>query len=216
MGSIVIVDSQAETRQQLVALLEQAGHRVTAVATISGASALIKDEAPDLLATDAVLIDGSSETLTEQAAAAGAQILVMTGNADRIVGLDDAGRPYLSKPFTPEAFLERVQEILGPEGEIRERPPTPRSWGDHLSGMLGLPEIPLAGPGSGIISGTPPAPASCSSTSAKWPGHDGHRRLFTARAVWLPDRAPTPWTDVERGAPVGCIQHQQSATGAHH
>jgi hypothetical protein len=58
-----------------------------------------------LLATDAVLIDGSSETLAKQAGVAGAKILIMTGSADRIVELDGAGRPYLSKPFTPEAFL---------------------------------------------------------------------------------------------------------------
>jgi DNA-binding response OmpR family regulator len=117
MAYVLIVDSQAEFRQQLVRLLEQAGHRATAVATISEASALIADDAPDLLATDAVLIDGSSETLTNQAEAAGAKILMMTGSADRIIELDGAGRPYLSKPFTPEAFLKRVREILILEAE---------------------------------------------------------------------------------------------------
>jgi hypothetical protein len=37
MAYILIVDSQAEFRQQLVRLLEQAGHRATAVATVSEA-----------------------------------------------------------------------------------------------------------------------------------------------------------------------------------
>jgi len=50
MAYVLIVDSQAEFRQQLVRLLEQAGHRATAVATISEASALIADDAPDLRA----------------------------------------------------------------------------------------------------------------------------------------------------------------------
>jgi hypothetical protein len=27
--------------------------------------------------------------------------------------LDGAGQPYLSKPYTPEAFLERVRDMLG-------------------------------------------------------------------------------------------------------
>jgi hypothetical protein len=37
--------------------------------------------------------------------------------AEAAVELDGAGQPYLSKPFTPEAFLERVPEILlFPEG----------------------------------------------------------------------------------------------------
>src|SRR3954452_16967736 len=115
MAYIVIVETQAELRQQLVRLLEQAGHRATAVATISEASTLIEDDAPDLLATDAVLIDGSSETLTKQAEAAGAKTLMMTGNPDRIVEFDGAGQPYLSKPFLPDIFLKRVEQILAPD-----------------------------------------------------------------------------------------------------
>jgi hypothetical protein len=29
----------------------------------------------------------------------------MTGNPDRIVELDGAGQPFLSKPFPPDAFV---------------------------------------------------------------------------------------------------------------
>ena len=112
MAYILIVDTQAEIRQQLVRLLEQAGHHATAVATISQATSLLEAEVPDLLATDAVLTDGSSGTLAKQAEAAGVKTLMMTGSPDRIVEFDGAGRPYLSKPFQPEAFLERVREIL--------------------------------------------------------------------------------------------------------
>jgi len=39
---------------------------------------------------------------------------VMTGNPDRILEFDAAGQPYLSKPFTVELFLQRVQELVGP------------------------------------------------------------------------------------------------------
>lgn len=64
------------------------------------------------MATDAVLTDGSSTSLAKQAAAAGAKILMMTGSPDRIVEFDGAGQPYLSKPFSLDAFVQRVQEIL--------------------------------------------------------------------------------------------------------
>jgi DNA-binding response OmpR family regulator len=47
------------------------------------------------------------------AEAAGDRTLMTTGSADRIVEFDGAGQPYLSKPFTPEAFLLRVRDILG-------------------------------------------------------------------------------------------------------
>jgi DNA-binding response OmpR family regulator len=58
------------------------------------------------------MTDGSSTNLTKEAEAAGAKILMMTGNPDRIVEFDGAGQPYLSKPFQPDRFLERVEQIL--------------------------------------------------------------------------------------------------------
>ena len=113
MAYILIVDSQAEFRQDLLLCLEKAGHRATAVGTTIEAAKLVQDDVPDLFATDAVLIDGSSTNLTKQAEAAGAKILMLTGSADRIVEFAGTGQPYLSKPFTPEAFLQCVRDILG-------------------------------------------------------------------------------------------------------
>ena len=99
MPYILIVDTQADLRQQLIRTLEQAGHRAAAVPTISEAAAILQAGAPDLLATDAVLIDGSSTSLAKQAEGLGAKTLMMTGNPDRIIEFDGTGQPYLSKPF---------------------------------------------------------------------------------------------------------------------
>jgi DNA-binding response OmpR family regulator len=112
MAYILIVDTQAEFRQQLVRMLEQAGHRATAVPTISEAAAILEAGVPVLLATDAVLIDGSSANLAKRAEKLGAKTLMMTGSPDRIIEFDGAGQPYLSKPFTPEIFLQPVEEML--------------------------------------------------------------------------------------------------------
>lgn len=114
MARILIVETQTELRHQLVRLLEQAGHRATAVATISEAATLLKEDVPDLLATNVVLTDGSGTNLAKQAEAAGAKVLMITGSADKIIEFDGSGQPYLSKPFPTEAFLRRVQEILSP------------------------------------------------------------------------------------------------------
>src|SRR5580693_1702769 len=111
MAYILIVDSQVEFRQQLLRLLEDAGHRATAVATVTEAANMLQTEV--LLATDAVLTDGSSTSLAKQTEAAGAKILMMTGSPDRIVEFDGAGQPYVSKPFSLDAFVQRVREILG-------------------------------------------------------------------------------------------------------
>ena len=113
MAYILIVDSQAEFGHQLVLQLEKAGHRASAVATVSAATKLMEDEVPDLLATDGVLSDGSSTSLVQQAEAAGAKVLMMTGNPDRIIEFDGAGQPYVSKPIAPEGFMQRVRQVLG-------------------------------------------------------------------------------------------------------
>ena len=112
MPHIVIVDTQIELRHELVQLLEQAGHSVTAVATVSEATSLLETHVPDLLATNVVLTDGSGASLAKRAEAAGAKTLMITGNPDRIIEFDGAGQRYLSKPFPPEVFLRRVEEIL--------------------------------------------------------------------------------------------------------
>jgi DNA-binding response OmpR family regulator len=67
---------------------------------------------PDLLATDAVLTDGSSANLVQQAEVLGTKTLMMTGNSERIIEFDAAGQPYLSKPFPPDLFLKRVEEVF--------------------------------------------------------------------------------------------------------
>ena len=112
MARILIVDTQSELHHQLVRLLEQAGHSAIAVATISQAATILRDDVPDLLATNVVLIDGSGTNLAKQAEAAGAKVLMITGSPDRIVEFDGSGQRYLSKPFPAEAFLRRVQEML--------------------------------------------------------------------------------------------------------
>jgi DNA-binding response OmpR family regulator len=113
MAYILIVDSQAEFRQQLVLQLDKAGHRAAAVATVSAAIKLIEDEVLDLLGTDGVLSGGSSASLVQQAEAAGAKVLMMTENPDRIIEPDGAGQPYVSNPVAPEAFIQRVRQVLG-------------------------------------------------------------------------------------------------------
>jgi DNA-binding response OmpR family regulator len=75
LARILIVDTQIELRHQLIRLLEQAGHSVTAVATISEATSILEERVPDLLATNVVLTDGSSASLAKQAEAGGAKTL---------------------------------------------------------------------------------------------------------------------------------------------
>jgi DNA-binding NtrC family response regulator len=112
MAYILIVDSQVEFRQQLVRLLEQAGHRATAVASVSEATSLLQTEVPDLLATDVVLTDGSSTSLVQQAEAAGAKTLMMTGNPDRIIEFDGADNLTCQSRFHPKRSCNGLRSWL--------------------------------------------------------------------------------------------------------
>ena len=47
-----------------------------------------------MLATDVVLTDGSSTSVVQQAEAAGANTLMMTGNPDQIIEFVGAEHPY--------------------------------------------------------------------------------------------------------------------------
>jgi CheY-like chemotaxis protein len=49
MAYILILDTQAQFRQRLIRLIEQAGHRATAVATIGEATRVINEITPDRL-----------------------------------------------------------------------------------------------------------------------------------------------------------------------
>jgi DNA-binding NtrC family response regulator len=85
MARILIVDTQAEFRHELARLLERAGHRAAAVAIVSEAAGTLKDDVPNLLATNVVLIDGSGVSLAKRAETAGTKVLIITGSPDRIV-----------------------------------------------------------------------------------------------------------------------------------
>ena len=55
---------------------------------------------------------GTASPGGRRARKAGEKILMMTGSSDRILEFDGAGQPYLSKPFPPDVFLQRVEELL--------------------------------------------------------------------------------------------------------
>lgn len=55
MAYILIVDSEAASRQHLIHSIKQAGHRAIAVSTIAEATRILQKITPDMLATDVVV-----------------------------------------------------------------------------------------------------------------------------------------------------------------
>jgi DNA-binding response OmpR family regulator len=135
MDYILIVEIQAPLRQQLVRLIEQRGHCVTAVATVREAFNILRQMVPELLATDVTLTDGSSDSLVHQARSSGAKISMLTGNPERIVQFDVARQPYLSRPFPPRVLADKIEKVLA-------TPPSPGAVSSQRTAPRSVPAAP--------------------------------------------------------------------------
>ena len=103
-------------------LLDQNGYHVLAAA--SGLDALKLIEANpckiDLLLTDVIMPGINGRVLAERLAAlqTGLKILYMSGYTDSTIadhGVLDAGTSLLHKPFSEEALIQKVREVLDSE-----------------------------------------------------------------------------------------------------
>jgi two-component system, cell cycle sensor histidine kinase and response regulator CckA len=75
----------------------------------------------DLLVTDVILPGMDGAELARRAMELHPQlgVLFVSGYTDDEIvrrGLLDAGRPFLQKPFTPEALVSRITEVLEERG----------------------------------------------------------------------------------------------------
>jgi len=115
-ATVLVVEDEAKIRELLRGYLERAG--LSVITTGSGADALTiaADARPDLVVLDLGLPDVSGETVAREIRAAGpTPILILTarsGEADRIAGLELGADDYVTKPFSPQEVVLRVQAIL--------------------------------------------------------------------------------------------------------
>jgi DNA-binding response OmpR family regulator len=105
------------------------------ITTGSGAEALTLAEQahPDLLILDLGLPDVPGETVAREVRAAGpTPILMLTAKAseaDRIAGLELGADDYVTKPFSPQEVVLRVQAIVRRAGEAGSAGSGVRSFG---------------------------------------------------------------------------------------
>jgi DNA-binding response OmpR family regulator len=115
-GPILIVDDEQKIRDLLRAYLERAGFSV--LTTGSGADALeqVRRAAPALVVLDLGLPDVPGESVLREVRADGTTpVLVLTARAseeDRLAGLGLGADDYVTKPFSPQEVVLRVQAIL--------------------------------------------------------------------------------------------------------
>lgn len=119
-GRILVVDDQPANLRVVAALLSRQGHEVYSAATGAEAVPLALEHTPDLLLLDMLMpgMDGFAllEALRRHTPLQDVPVVFLTAAHDRDVVLRafDAGAvDYVTKPFTPEELLARVNAHLG-------------------------------------------------------------------------------------------------------
>ncbi|XVQ15858.1 response regulator transcription factor [Spirillospora sp. CA-255316] len=118
---VLVVEDEASIRVLLESTFRLAGYEVNSCDTGQGALLAVERFRPDLILLDVMLPDLDGLAVTEGLRAAGVRtpILFLTALgevSDRIAGLAAGGDDYVTKPFSLEEVLLRVQAILRRSG----------------------------------------------------------------------------------------------------
>ena len=115
-ATVLVVEDERKLRELVRSYLERAGFAV--LSTESGAEAitLAATAAPDLVILDLGLPDVPGESVLREVRALGPvpvlMLTAMSGEEDRIRGLELGADDYVTKPFSPRELVLRVQAIL--------------------------------------------------------------------------------------------------------
>jgi CheY-like chemotaxis protein len=113
---VVVVEDEPALRAVVKAMLEAGGYSVSAPPSAVEALEQL-DGKCDLLVTDVVMYGMSGPELARRARQARPElrVLFMSGHADELVearGVLRSDVQFVAKPFTSEALLQRVAEVL--------------------------------------------------------------------------------------------------------
>lgn len=116
MPHILIVDGEHETRHRVMRFLGEHGFHVTPAADSRGMLLALKSERFDLIVLDLMLPgeDGVQlfRRLRQQTNVPILLLTALSGEADRVLGLENGADDYLTKPFSPRELVARIKAIL--------------------------------------------------------------------------------------------------------
>jgi CheY-like chemotaxis protein len=117
--TILVAEDEAGVRRLVQRVLEHHGYRVLAVATPHDAIEMARGyhEPIHLLVSDVVLPHMSGRALAGHVIDIRPEIRVLytsgyTDNTITQLGVLDPGTPFIQKPFTPDALVRKVREVL--------------------------------------------------------------------------------------------------------
>ena len=114
---VLIVDDEPNIRDLLATSLRFAGYEIQTAANGAQAVAAVVESEPDIILLDVMLPDMNGFSVTKKLRGSGVQapILFLTARddvEDKITGLTVGGDDYLTKPFSLDEVVARIQAIL--------------------------------------------------------------------------------------------------------
>ncbi len=120
MARVLIVDDSPTEVHALKNILESHGHQVTSADNAEDGIAAAKQQMPDLVLMDVVMpgMNGFQATraLTKDEATSSIPIIIVTTKdqeTDRVWGLRQGAKDYISKPVMAEELARKINVILG-------------------------------------------------------------------------------------------------------
>ena len=119
MAHILIVDDSPTDVRVFTTLLEKHGYQVSSAATAEQGIAMAKQQRPDLVIMDVIMpgMNGFQATrnLTQDNDTAGIPVLIVTTKSmetDRVWGIRQGAKDFLTKPVSEKELLNHVQNLL--------------------------------------------------------------------------------------------------------
>ncbi len=122
MANILIIDDSPTDIRVFTTLLERAGHHIAAVSSAEEGIERVRTELPDLIIMDVIMpgMNGfqATRTLTRDPATAGVPIVMITTKSmetDRVWGLRQGARAFITKPVHEKELLACINDLLSSE-----------------------------------------------------------------------------------------------------
>ena len=119
MARILIIDDSPTDVRVFTTLLERAGHRVDAIGNAEDGIERVRADLPDLVIMDVIMpgMNGfqATRTLTRDPVTAGVPIVMITTKSmetDRVWGLRQGARAFITKPVNEKELLACIHELL--------------------------------------------------------------------------------------------------------
>ena len=122
MANILIIDDSPTDVRVFTTLLERAGHHVVAVSTAEEGIERVRADLPGLVIMDVIMpgMNGfqATRTLTRDPATSAVPIVMITTKSmetDRVWGLRQGARAFITKPVNEKEMLACINELLPSE-----------------------------------------------------------------------------------------------------